>query len=192
MSYLLELQQEDRRYVVGIFESEETVHSFIELIPFVKKTVDKQETFTWINYTMRFEEMPEYFEISYNNYVYVLSKYSFVPGDNVIDFIWYPVHQWDKKKVENKTYIEGMTTVDAYSIPNNDVEKYIKSREQLFEAGKAHYTKKGLSVTREGIGTQDGEYVLIEDSILYLLDAYAVDVWEKTKDFEQFLKQYQE
>ncbi|MEG1635970.1 MAG: hypothetical protein RR324_00500 [Cellulosilyticaceae bacterium] len=95
MSYLLKIKQYEKTYDIGVFETEELIYKFIESIPFVKKEVISND---YINYFMKFEEIPNEDEIYFN---------------------WNKIHLWDKKIATQKTFIEGETTVDAYSFSND-------------------------------------------------------------------------
>ncbi|MBO3445263.1 MULTISPECIES: hypothetical protein [Clostridia] len=188
MSYLLKIEQYEKCYDIGVFESEESIYKFIESIPFVKKEVLSND---YTNYFFNFEDLPDYYEINYNNYLYVISKFSFVPGEDEIYFSWSEIHLWDKKIGPKETFIEGETIVDAYSFSNNEVKNYITKREELYKETKRYYKSKGLKVRRNALGSQDGEYVeLLNDSILYLLDPCAIEIWDKSKDIEEFLGKY--
>ncbi|MEG0353692.1 MAG: hypothetical protein RSD26_11230 [Cellulosilyticaceae bacterium] len=190
MSYLLKIEQYEKSYDIGVFETEEAICKFIESIPFVKKEVISNE---YINYSMKFRDIPDYYEVNYNNYIYVISKFSFMPNEDEIYFNWNKIHLWDKKIAMEKTFIEGEMTVDAYSFSNNEAKDYIEKREELYKETERYYKSKGLKVGRDALGSQDGEYVeLLNDSILYLLDPGAVDIWEKSIDIEEFLKKYKE
>ncbi|MEG0855256.1 MAG: hypothetical protein RSG52_02130 [Terrisporobacter sp.] len=190
MSYLLKIEQYEKNYDIGIFESEESIYKFIESIPFVKKEFISKD---YVNYFMKFTDMPDYYEVNYNNYLYIISKFSFMPDKNEIYFNWSKIHLWDKNISIKETFIEGETMVDAYDFPNNEVKNYIEKREDLYKETKKYYKSKGLKVTRNCLGSQDGEYVqLLNDSILYLLDPNAIDIWEKSKDIEEFLHKYKE
>ncbi|MEG0152980.1 MAG: hypothetical protein RR744_07345 [Cellulosilyticaceae bacterium] len=190
MSYLLKIEQYEKSYDIGVFETEEAICKFIESIPFVKKEVISNE---YINYSMKFRDIPDYYEVNYNNYIYVISKFSFMPNEDEIYFNWSKIHLWDKKIAMEKTFIEGEMTVDAYSFSNNEAKDYIEKREELYKETERYYKSKGLKVGRDALGSQDGEYVeLLNDSILYLLDPSAVDIWGKSIDIEEFLKKYKE
>lgn len=81
--------------------------------------------------------------------------------------------------------------VDSYSFPNNEVKNYIQKRESLYRETKKYYKEKGLKIKRHALGSEDGEYVeLVDDSILYLLDVHAVEIWEQSKNIEEFLYKY--
>lgn len=192
MSYLLEIHQGDKRSFVGTFKNKESIYNFIESIPFVKKEIFKAQDFSWVEYIMAFEDIPEYYEVNYNNYIYIISKFSFEPSDETISFEWNKLHQWDDENNDNKGIIDGATLVDAYSIENNEVKDYISKREQLFIETKNYYEEKGIEVQRCGIGSEDGEYVTVNSSILYLLDPFTIEVWQNSNSFEEFLNQYKE
>lgn len=188
MSYLLKINQEDKSYDIGIFKSEASIFSFIEKIPFIIKDTSSID---YTNYYMNFNDIPEYFEVNYNNFIYILSKFSFLANDNDIFFTWDKIHLWDENQATEKTLINGDTTIDAYSVSNDEVKDYINLRESLYNETKKYYESKGLKVARHGLGSQDGEYVeLVNSSILYLLDGHATSVWEKSNDIEDFLIKY--
>ncbi|MVO70229.1 hypothetical protein GOD95_02065 [Paeniclostridium sordellii] len=188
MAYLLKIEQFERSYDIGVFKSEESIYKFIESIPFVKKEVFSDN---YINYFMNFKDIPDYYEVNYNNYIYIISKFSFIPDEGEIYFNWREIHLWDEKESVKETFIEGETIVDAYSFSNNEVKSYIEKREELYKETKKYYESKGLKVTRNALGSEDGEYVeLLNGSILYLLDPRAVEIWEESKDIEEFMDKY--
>ncbi|CEO06575.1 Uncharacterised protein [[Clostridium] sordellii] len=188
MAYLLKIEQFERSYDIGVFKSEESIYKFIESIPFVKKEVFPDN---YINYFMNFKDIPDYYEVNYNNYIYIISKFSFIPDEGEIYFNWREIHLWDEKTSVKETFIEGETMVDAYSFSNNEVKSYIEKREELYKETKKYYESKGLKVTRNALGSEDGEYVeLLNGSILYLLDPRAVEIWEESKDIEEFMDKY--
>ncbi|CEP97540.1 Uncharacterised protein [[Clostridium] sordellii] len=188
MSYLLKIEQYEKSYDIGVFKSEESIYKFIESIPFVKKEVFSDN---YINYFMDFKDIPDYYEVNYNNYIYIISKFSFIPDEGEIYFNWREIHLWDEKESVKETFIEGETTVDAYSFSNNEVKSYIEKREELYKETKKYYESKGLKIKRNALGSEDGEYVeLLNDSILYLLDPRAVEIWEESKDIEEFMDKY--
>ena len=188
MAYLLKIEQFERSYDIGVFKSEESIYKFIESIPFVKKEVFPDN---YINYFMNFKDIPDYYEVNYNNYIYIISKFSFIPDEGDIYFNWREIHLWDEKESEKETFVEGETIVDAYSFSNNEVKSYIEKREELYKETKEYYESKGLKITRNALGSEDGEYVeLLNGSILYLLDPRAVEIWEESKDIEEFMDKY--
>lgn len=188
MSYLLKIEQYEKSYDVGVFKSEKSIYKFIESIPFVKKEVLSND---YTNYFFNFEDIPDYYEINYNNYLYVISKFSFAPSEDEIYFSWSKINLWDEQVSTKETFIENYTKVDAYIVSNNEVKEYIEKREELYIEMEKFHKRKGLKVTRDGLGSQDGEYIEISgDSILYLLDPWAVDIWDKSRDIAEFINNY--
>lgn len=188
MAYLLKIEQFEKSYDIGVFESEESIYKFIDSIPFVKKEVISND---YIDYSMKFEDIPDYYELNYNNYLYVISKFSFLPKEGDVYFIWNKIHLWNDKIATNETLIDGETTIDAYSFSNDEVKDYIEKREELYKETEKYYKSKGFKVRRNALGSEDGEYVeLLNDGILYLLDPSAVDIWEKSRDIEEFINKY--
>ncbi|MEG2789186.1 MAG: hypothetical protein RR942_15340 [Romboutsia sp.] len=188
MSYLLKIEQYEKSYDIGVFESEESIYKFIESIPFVKKEIILND---YINYFMKFKDIPDYYELNYNNYLYVISKFSFIPDEGEIYFNWTKIHSWDGEVAKEEAFIEGDTIVDSYSISNNEVKNYITKREELYRETEKFYKNKGLKVRRGALGSEDGEYVeLLNDSILYLLDPSAIEIWEKSRNIEEFICKY--
>lgn len=189
MAYLLKINQWEKNYDIGIFKSKQSIYNFIESIPFVKKEVDENG---YINYFMKFHDVPDYYEVNYNNYLYIITKFSFEPCEDEIFFSWSKIHYFDDKVAKEERVIEGETKVDAYNFSNSEVKNYIRKREELYEETKKYYESKGLKVRRAALGSEDGEYVeLLNDSILYLLDPHGVMIWEKSKDIEDFMEKYE-
>ena len=156
MSFLLKINQHEKSYDVGVFKSEDAIYKFIESIPFVQKEVFWGLT-NHINYFMNFEDIPNYYEINYNNYVYVISRFSFIPSDDEIYFDWHKIHLWDEKISKKETFIEGEVVVDAYCFSNDKVKAYIEKREELYQEVEKYFTSQGASVRRDALGSQDGE-----------------------------------
>ena len=81
MAYLLKIDQWEKSYDVGIFKNEQSIHDFIERIPFVKKEVSED---SYIDYFMKFEDIPNYYELNYNNYLYIFEKTGYLIKMNLI------------------------------------------------------------------------------------------------------------
>ncbi len=190
MPFLLKIEQDEKSYDVGVFASEESIYKFIESIPFVKKEVFSHLD-NYINYFVNFEDIPDYYEVNYNNYLYVISKFSFIPGNCEIYFNWSKIHLWDENLSMKEAFIEGDTMVDAYNFSNYEVKNYIEKREELYKEIEKYYKNKGSKVRRAALGSQDGEYIEISsESILYLLDPSAIEIWEKSIDVKEFVYKY--
>ena len=188
--YILKIKQYEKIYDVGIFETEESIFKFIESIPFVKKEILEND---YVDYFMKFKDLPDYYEIKYNNYVYIISRFSFIPDDGEIYFDWNKIHLWDEKIAIKETFIEGETTVDAYNFLNNEVRDYIEKREELYRETEKYYKKRGVNITRNALGSEDGEYIESSNgTILYLLDPRTVDIWKQSKSIDELIEKYRE
>lgn len=187
--YLLVFRQGERQHTVGLFEKHTDATQWIESIPYVHKESETIEGREFISYTMNYDDILIYEEIEWEESRYPLSKYMFTPDDGKIElFIW------DKLPVMNQVNgtVDGMTQVDAYMIPNPAVEHYIKQREAVRQAITTHYEQLGKEVKTGGLGSQDGEYVIIEDGPFVHLDANTVEQWENKSTVAQFIKQLED
>ncbi|MDK0696016.1 hypothetical protein P5E93_15530 [Clostridium perfringens] len=185
MTFLLKVKQYEKIYDIGGFESEESIYKFIESIPFTKKEIISNDC---INYFMEFEDIPDYYELNYNNYLYVFSKFSFKSSEHNIYFIWSKIHLWDKKVAMKETFIEGKIIIDNYSFSNNEVKNYITKRGELDKESKKSYEKKRLKVSKNFIKPEDERNLeLIDGSMIYILDSSIIDVWRQSKSIDEFI-----
>lgn len=184
--YLLEFQQDDRRHTVGLFREKKEAEEWIEACPYTHTESEFFEGEEFVTYTMKYEELPLYEEIVWKKSRYPFTKYLFTPDGGRIElFIW------DKLPIvsEVEGLVEGMTQVDAYLIPNEEVKKYIEAREEVRKTLTTHYEKMGKRIESGGVGSQDGEYLVIEEGPFIHLDAYIIHQWKEKSSVEQFIKQ---
>lgn len=88
-----------------------------------------------------------------------------------------------------------MTLVDAYYIPNERVEEYIKTREHFAKIAMDYYSKDSFRVSRDHAGSQDGEAVVGYDendnAIHFMhLDPYCLEemeIAEREGKLEEYL-----
>ena len=184
--YLVEIQQADRRHTVGLFTEEKDAVQWIESIPYVQKQVDTFDQQQFTAYTMRYEDLPLYEEMVWQASRYPLTKYMFTPdGGDIELFIWPQLPVMN----EAEGLTEGATQVDAYIVPNEEAERYIEAREEIRQAVTEHCEKLGKHVEAGGIGSQDGEYLLVEGRFFMHLDASAVSEWQKKASVKQFIEE---
>lgn len=182
--YLLEMHQADRYHRVGLFESRKDAIDWIESIPYVKKDIELFEEIEFISYTMNYNDLPLYEEIKWKTSSYPFTRFMFTPdGGDIELFIW------DELSVMSKSngYVKGMTQVDAYMVPNEEAKTYIKDREDLRKAITIYYNKLGKEIESGGLGSQDGEYLIIEDGPLIHLDALNINQWKENPKIEDFM-----
>lgn len=187
--YMVTIQQGERTHIVGLFQQAEEAKAWIESISYVQKQVDQVEDVTFVSYTMPYEQLPEYEEITWKSSRFPLTHFMFSPDDGPIECIIS-----DRLPVigEEEGLVEGMTQVDAYLIPNEETKSYIETREAIRQEIVNHYTKLGKNVESGGIGSQDGEYLIVEDGPFIHLDAGTVQAWEHQTSLDQFIADLEE
>ena len=90
---------------------------------------------------------------------------------------------------------EGMTLVDAYYIPDEEVDEYRKDREYYAQKAAEIFAKHCYSVTRDWKGSQDGEAILglNEEGTLIMLvhldpdDVHSMKEADAEGELEKFL-----
>ena len=184
--YLLELHQKDLHHIVGLFDDENDAVKWIETLPYVQKHTEYFDGQEFVTYIMQYEDLPLYEEVVWKESRFPLTKYMFTPDDGAIELII-----WDKLPLMNKAegYTERMTQVDAYAIPNDEVKDYIQTREEVRNEITKYYTNLERKVESGGAGSEDGEYLLIEDGPLIHLDVLIVQEWLEKSTTSQFMKE---
>lgn len=182
--YLLEFIQGDRTHKVGLFETEVDVIEWINVLPFVEKEVEAANEKTFTTYTLKYESVPLYNEISWRDSLYPITHYMFTPDDDILIC-------WNKIPLMNaaKGLVEGGTQVDSCIIPNDETARYIQAREEIRETIIKYYEKLGQRVETGGVGSEDGEYLKVDNGPFVHLDYYLVDQWENKTSAEAFLQQ---
>lgn len=182
--YLLELNQNDRHHIVGLFLEKSDAINWIESVENVRKDIFNVENNEFVTYEVDYADLPEYTEVVWHNSRYPLTKYMFVPDEGPIEFVI-----WDELPIMNnvKGYVDGTTQVDAYLIPNAQVKDYIQARNEIKEAVSKHYESLGKKVHIGGIGSEDGEYLSVEGGPFVHLDAITVKAWREKTTVEQFI-----
>lgn len=182
--YMVTIQQQERIHTVGLFQQLEEAEAWIESIPYVHKQVEPFDDVTFVNYTMRYEDIPRYEEIIWKSSRFPLTHFMFSPDEGPIECF---ISSQLPVIGEAQGLVEGMTQVDAYMVPNEEAKKYIEIREEIRQALIEHYTKLGKKVENGGIGSEDGEYLIVEEGPFIHLDAGTVQSWENKTSIDQFI-----
>ena len=184
--YLLELVQGERCHTVGLFEEKTDAEEWIASVPYLRKSTIFFEEMELEGYVMDYEDLPLYEEIIWAESRFPLTKYMFTLDDGTIKF-----YIWESAPIINETegLIDGMTQVDAYMIPNSEVKDYVQHREEVRKRITAYYEEQGRKVDSGGLGSQDGEYLLIEGGPLIHLDVSIVRKWLDKTSEEDFIEQ---
>lgn len=194
MAYLLELVQEDRRSVVGVFGSEADVLSLVKRLPGLHSDANYSD-FYWLEPT----EVPELTEIEHNGWLFPLCRASFstYPSDGRIYVIWNEVQIFDETPPHARSYCAGTMSINGYTFGMEEGVDHVHAREKLFDEAKEHFVARGEILVREALGSQDGEYVAVlskEDPessrLVFLLDLAAVHLRAQLPSFEEFLSRY--
>lgn len=194
MLCVLSFIQGDITNTVGVFESRENAVEFLSGIPFVKRYTDDFHT----GYMIKLGDIPDCFTVSYKGWKYTLSRFSFSECDPCedIEAEFTELCNLDREPDASSSYVSGYTIVAGYSCDNEIVADYIAKRESLYRQAKEYYESRGRKIGRGGLGSQDGEYVLVsggsapEMSIAFLLDPPTVEQWERAGSFEGWLSAY--
>ncbi len=185
--YIVEIQQFERRHVLGVFGKEQDAVQWIESLPFVEKETYQIEEMTFHDYSINLNKMKMYEEVEYHRYIIPFTKLMFDPSESITIF-YYGVHNFDHV-ADEPTYVDSVTQVDAYMIPNEEVKNYIIAREKLYEE-IVHYFE-GKTVQRGGVGSEDGEYILVDDQFLIHLDPQSVEERSQVTSIEEYVKQFE-
>ncbi len=135
------------------FKSREDAQAFLNLLPGYRHAIDKETGLMeeWLDVA----SLPTYQEIEFNGHIVPITKFMFRAMDRVDLFVGDIPCLSDK----GEGITDGMTLVDAYSIPNDELRQYIESREHHFAMTKEILEEMGLEVVRTFQGSEDGEAI---------------------------------
>ncbi|WP_211214238.1 hypothetical protein [Allofustis seminis] len=144
--------------MVGIFESLEMGREWVAKIPGYERNDFTYDGEPQVEEMIFEDKLPDYIEIPCNNQRIPLTKWMFEeePGP-MIDIVWLELPQFDGS---GSGLVDGMTRVDAYSIPNDKMKDYIQGREDNYLRVKQYLESKNYQVKREFRGSQDGEAIV--------------------------------
>lgn len=185
MMYFIEMIQGDRRHSVGLFENEQDVIDWLESIPYVDKETYEEEFGGFTSYTIAYDRMPMYDEIEWKGSRFPLTKMMFTPDEGDILIVWQDLSVFGR----DKGIVKGLTQVDAYLIPNEEVQQYIASREEIREAMLQYFNERSIEAYTGGLGSEDGEYIHAPGHTFLHLDAYTVKMWEEKQSVDEFIKE---
>lgn len=191
MMCILEFVQDERTNLVGVFQSRKHAVAFLQSIPFLTEKTDAYGT----SYFFFYKDLPDCYTVTYHGWHYVFSRFSYSAYESAdnIEAVLQDVCFLDEKPSENGKFVPGYTAVDAYSCENSEVFATIAQREAFYQAAKEYYAAQGRSVARDGLGSEDGEYVLVsapgkpaEMHLSFLLEPQTIAAWEKAGSFEKW------
>lgn len=175
--YLLVFYQDDYEKNIGLFASENQARKFVEQIPGYNKRKEVYMGYEYIYETINPKEFDDYFEIKFNGHLYPFTIFSFNKEKEIV----VEYRQIPNLSNEGNGLVEGFTKVDAYSIENIELKKYIDKREGNYKIIKNILESNGYDVDRNFYGSEDGEAIVykkngdIDWSILTHMDPSFVD-----------------
>ncbi|MFD3245048.1 hypothetical protein ACE3L8_12160 [Staphylococcus simulans] len=184
--FLLEFKQFSTRKMVGLFKTEDDVKSWISSIENIKIYKEKIDGRVITDYFLEYMEIPSYSEINWKGSKFILSKYMFSPEEGDISITWEALNIVD----EIEGIISGQSKVGAYVINNGELEDYIKSLEDMKNYLIRYFENKNHNVEVLGHGSEDGEYILVDDKFLCHLEGDTVTKWQEKKSPKSFLDNF--
>ena len=180
--FLLEFKQFSTRKIVGLFETEDDIKSWLNSIDNIKVYRKNIDDVVFEDYFLDYKELPSYLEVKWRGSKFILSKYMFSPNEGDI------VLTWEKLDVvaEIEGTVSGQSKIGSYVISNNDLEYYIKSLEDM-KKYLINYFEKNHNVKILGQESEDGEYLLVDDKFICHLEGAMVAKWQKKKSIELYL-----
>lgn len=179
--YFIEMYQQERRFMLGAFEQVVDATTFLSRVPFIKKQDE-------MSYTLQIAQVPNYYEVQYNNHIFVFTRFMFSEYDGEAAIYIMPVTNF-RECAKQPTFAEADVRVDAYHVAPEEAQQYIAQREALFNEVQAYFQQQGLSVARYGLGSEDGEYAYCEGHLFMHLDGATIDARAQAPNFAQFIEE---
>lgn len=174
--YLLEIIEQNDRQIVGVFDKESDIQQWIQSVPFIKQ--DNQG-----NVVVLYDEMPAYYEVEFGESIYPLTRYAFT-GDDTIYVVWNEIAHINT----TKGIVEGTSKVGVYIYENTEIRQAVISRETLKKELATYYDAQGTAYYFGGIGSEDGEYINVENGPFIHFDPLTIEHYNSSKSIEAFIK----
>lgn len=159
--FLLKLLDGDRSYDIALFESLESGRSFIKQLPGYQHRQIEDGGYTFEEESISVAELPDFIMLEHKAFRLPFSRFSF---EEDVTVIWIELDYVDDTPVSSPSepkLIQGATRVDAYSVNNEEVEAYIRKREEKAALFIKRLHEIGYEVSRECFGSEDGEVLFI-------------------------------
>ncbi len=153
--YILTIGETERETLWGCFDSLEAGRQFLSLLPGYGCELN-EESGNIEREWLRPSEFPDYGEIDFRGNKMPVSRFMFQDQEKVEVYF----REIPNLSVENQGLIDGVTSVDAYSIPNEETRDYISTRENTFKVVKSILAERGIETERAFHGSEDGEAIL--------------------------------
>lgn len=186
--WLGKVMQGDKIYELALFPNEQLWLKLLEEKTYIRHVEEHMDELTFHSYETNFEDFPLYDEWNVNGHLIPLTRFQFEPGES-IEFFAVELTDVGQEIYPNE-YVEGTTVVDAYAYPNDQVKQVIQAREQFVEEAKEWANERGLVIKRYGIGSEDGEYLMLGDHFLVHLDPSTIEQRSTVKNFQEWYEKW--
>ena len=160
MKYLLIFSQNGQETPLVLFDNMEAARAFVRQIPGYRMTEEEGEDYSFTYETFSPDALPDHIEIEQNGNRVPVSRFMFRDKEDV-EILWRELPDMSEP---DQGLVDGQTLVDAYVIPNEEVERYISRREEVFLRVSAFLKGRGYDVDRSFRGSEDGEAVIYRRS----------------------------
>lgn len=194
MACLLTLEQIDRRMIVGVFEDDAAAIRFLEPIPGLR-TEDLEGGYC--RYTLATADLPDALPIDYNGWQVVISRFTWAdPAEEPeVEAVLTPVSLLDTAPSEPGIVVAGQTVIDTSVVENSEVAAFVERRERFCREAEAWFAARDRTPQREGLGTEDGEYIIVTNPArpnhtehMILFDPATLDAWEAAGSFDAWMR----
>lgn len=175
--YLLEITEQSDRQVVGVFDKESDIKQWIASVPFIK--MDE-----YGDAVLLYDEIPAYYEVKFGGSIYPFTRYSFT-GEDTIYVVWNEIAHINT----TQGIVNGTSKVGAYIYENTEIRQAVNSREALRKELAAYYDARDTSYYFGGVGSEDGEYINIENGPFIHFDPMTIEHYENSENIESFIKE---
>ena len=153
--YILTIAEPEREIHWICFDSLDVGRQFLLLLPGYGCELNEDNGSIEREW-FRPSEFPDYGEIDFLGNRVPITRFMFRNLDEVtVHFVEIPC-----LSIENQGLIGGATTVDAYSVPNEEIRDYIATRENTFKVVESILSERGIQTSRAFQGSEDGEAIL--------------------------------
>ena len=178
--YLLEIIEQNDRQIVGVFDKESDIEQWIQSVPFIKQDDHG-------NLVVLYDVMPVYYEVKFGGSIYPFTRYAFT-GEDTIYVSWNEIAHINT----TQGIVNGISKVGVYIYENTEVRQAVISRETLKKELATYYDTQGISYYFGGIGSEDGEYISVENGLFIHFDPMTIEHYNSSKSIEAFIKDIRE
>lgn len=151
--YILTYYDNDRDYPWLCFDTIEDGRAFLAKLHGYEYTSDEEGIDSeWLNVGA----LPDYEGVEFKGNIVPISRFTFKDTEKVQLFF----AELANLSIPNQGLIQGATTIDAYSIPNEEIKTYVETREKTYNLVKTIFEERRIQAERAYHGSEDGEAII--------------------------------